>query len=62
MAEEVNQQGGNKWTYRSEKELVTGEEGRSNPQIVVNGHPIGTMERGATPIGGASASHDVEKG
>ena len=41
---------------------MTGEEGLSNPQIVVNGHPIGTMERGATPIGGASVSREVEKG
>ena len=40
---------------------MTGEEGRSNPQIMVNGASIGAMERGATPIGGASASREVEK-
>ena len=28
---------------------MTGEEGWSNPQIVVNGASIGAMERGATP-------------
>ena len=40
---------------------MTGEEGRSNPQIVVNGASIRAMERGATLIGGASASREVEK-
>ena len=41
---------------------MTGEEGWSNPHIMVNGASIRVMERGATPIGGASASRDAKRG